>query len=57
MNYYKITEDLVITQQLLEKHREHPTYSQTETVIEEQMLCKSWDFHIYDVMYSIRILL
>lgn len=29
MNYYKITEDLVITQQLLEKHREHPTYSQT----------------------------
>ena len=29
MNYYKITEDLVIIQQLLEKHREHPTYSQT----------------------------
>ena len=30
MNYYKITEDLVIIQQLLEKHTEHPTYSQTE---------------------------
>lgn len=57
MNYYKITGDLVIIQQLLEKHWEHQTYSQTERVIEEQMLFKSWDFHTDDSMYSIRILL
>jgi hypothetical protein len=29
MNYYKITGDLVIIQQLLEKHWEHQTYSHT----------------------------